>query len=84
MKGTLMLTEEQRNDAVDRATVAASDQINAVTPDMHERRRMWWAFIGGVFLSVFTEADAVGQDTIATRLNAALKAAGAGWHLVRT
>ena len=77
-----MLDQADRDAAIDRAVVAAADEIDAATDNQAERDMMWWLLCGGVFIAAIAEADAAGQLSMATRLNDALETEGVPWRLV--
>ena len=77
----MVLTRDDREQALDEAIEAASDALDAWTDDEDERNRLWVLFAGGAFVETFISADAAARESIAERLNDHFKALG--WKLTQ-
>ena len=75
----MVLTRDDREQALDEAIEAASDALDAWTDDEDERSRLWVLFAGGAFVEAFISADDAVRASIAERLNAHIEALG--WKL---
>ena len=78
-----MLTDEERDAAIDQAVADAAETIDDATDDQVERDRMWQLLAGGVLISVIAEADEAGRQSIVERLNTGLAGEDVPYRLVR-